>query len=94
MEFNNGTTVTGGGLRGTFSVTRAEGGLFAPTLDVAGECVVFAKKTAAGIDLEAPCTFTESTTDRWYWVTSRRTGDMAARGVRRSFVVPANTLVS
>ena len=75
-----GRVITGGPLHGTFTVIESSGGPF-----VAGEsglttCLVYAKKSDAGLDLEAPCTNTDPSGDKWFMLSARKAGDIEAGG--------------
>ena len=75
-----GGTVTGGTLRGTTTITGSSGGPFSEGETSLVVCLVYATKTDAGMDLEAPCTNTDTTGDTWYWMARRTAGDTEAGG--------------
>ena len=75
-----GGTVTGGPLQGTATVIGSGSGPFADGAHYRLSCVVYAKRSDAGLDLEAPCTHTDSEGDQWYVVSIRRTGDTEVGG--------------
>lgn len=75
-----GGTVTGGILRGTTTVTGSSGGPFALGESNLVVCLVYATKTDAGMDLEAPCTNTDASGDTWFWRARRTAGDTEAGG--------------
>ena len=79
LEFA-GQTITGGPLEGTGTVVGSSGGPFAEGGNYRATCFVYVKKAEAGIDLEAPCTFTDSDGDAWYAMAKRRAGDVAVGG--------------
>ena len=73
-------TIVGGASEGTMTVLASSGGPF-----VAGEhghvtCVVYGKSSAAGLELEAPCTLATAAEDELYLVSKRRVGDVEAGG--------------
>ena len=43
-------------------------------------CVVYARTSDTGIDLDAPCTNTDSSGDRWFSLSKRTVGDTAVGG--------------
>ena len=79
LEFA-GQTITGGPLEGTGTIARSSGGPFAEGGNYRAACVVYVKKSDAGIDLEAPCAFTDSDGDAWYTMSKRQAGDVAVGG--------------
>lgn len=68
--------VTGGSSSGTTTITKSSGGLFPEGSSTLLDCIVFAKKSSAGIDLEAPCTQTDSAGDKLFVMAKRRAGDV------------------
>ena len=76
-EFGD-TTVTGGGSSGTITVTKSSGGPFVEGTSGLIQCIVFAKKSPAGMDLEADCPATFSSDDTILYVSKRRSGDVVA----------------
>ena len=82
-----GEFITGGPLDGTATVIEGGGGPFADGANYRLSCVVYGKRSDAGLDLEAPCTHTDSEGDKWFAVATRRTGDTevggGGHGVRR-----------
>ena len=75
-----GQTVTAGPLQGTGSVVASSGGPFAQGSHYRAVCLVYARSSDSGLELEAPCTFTDSDGDAWYGLARRRAGDVAAGG--------------
>ena len=61
-----GTTITNGPLRGTATIVRSGTGPFAQGSRYGAACLVYAKESAVGIDLDVPCAFTDSSGDKWY----------------------------
>jgi hypothetical protein len=82
-------TVIGGSSSGTATIVKSSGGLFVEGASDLAECIVFAKRSAAGLDLEAACTTTSSTGDKVYSVAKRKSGDVTAgsKGEGRSQIV-------
>ena len=82
-----GETITGGSLQGTATVIESSGGPFADGANYRLTCVVYGRRSDAGLDLEAPCTHTDSEGDEWYVVAIRRSGDTevggGGQGIRR-----------
>ena len=73
-------TIVGGASEGTMTVLASSGGPF-----VAGEhghvtCVVYGKSSAAGLEIEAPCTMATAAEDKLYLVSKRRAGDVEEGG--------------
>ena len=75
-----GGSVTGGSLQGTVTVVESSGGPFVAGAHERITCVVYAKSTEAGIDLDAPCTMTAPSGDTWYTHSKRRTGTVETGG--------------
>ena len=75
-----GQTITGGSLRGTGTIIESSGGLFANGENYTMTCVVYARKSETGIDLEVPCVMVDSTGDELYLLAERRAGDLEAGG--------------
>ena len=75
-----GQTITGGPLEGTGAVVESSGAPFAEGANYRATCLVYAKKSDAGIDLEAPCAFTDADGDSWYAMAERRAGDVEVGG--------------
>jgi hypothetical protein len=69
-------TVTGGSSSGTVTTVQSSGGPFIEGSSGLFECILFAKKSAAGMDLEAPCTSTDASGDKIFSVAKRRSGDV------------------
>jgi len=79
MEHGDGT-VTGGSSAGTSTILKSSGAPFTEGASSAFECVIFAKKTAAGMDLEAPCASTDASGDKVFSVARRKVGDVSEGG--------------
>jgi len=81
--------VIGGSSNGTSTVTRSSGALFKEGSSSLMECIVFAKKSAAGMDMEAPCTTISSSGDKLFMLAKRKIGDVTAgsTGEGRSEIV-------
>ena len=75
-----GQTVTGGPLRGAATIIASSGAPFADGANFGAECVVYAKRSEAGIDLESACTLIGPSGDRLYLLAQRRRGDIEAGG--------------
>ena len=75
-----GRTITGGPLHGTVTVTESSGGPFVEGESGLVACLVHAKKSEAGLDLEAPCTHTDPSGEQWYVLATREAGDTEAGG--------------
>ena len=73
-------TVTAGTLEGTATIHASSGEPFSHGEHGLIECVVYAKSTTEGVSLEAPCTTTDGSGDRWYTLSHRSEGDIAAGG--------------
>ena len=70
----------GGVAEGTNTVTESSGAPFAPGDHSHAVCVVFGKRSAAGLDLSAPCTQTDADGDSYYTLSKRIAGDVDAGG--------------
>jgi len=82
LEFP-GQLITGGALQGAAQIVRSTGGLFAEGSNALFECIVFAKKSDAGMDLESPCIMTDTSGDKLFYVSKRKAGDMSTGGEGR-----------
>jgi hypothetical protein len=71
-----GEIVTGGSSSGTATTIQSSGSPFVEGSSDLAECIVFAKRSATGFELEAPCTTTSSAGDKIFTVARRRTGDV------------------
>ncbi len=78
-----GHAVTGGSLRGTTTVTRSDGGPFVEGETNLVVCIFYGTMTDTGINLEAPCTNTDSSGDTWFWTARRTAGDTHVGGEGR-----------
>ena len=74
------TSYTGGPLEGSVTILQSSGGPFVEETHQRVSCLVYAKRSEAGIDLEAPCTMTDAAGDKWYTHSIRRAGDVEAGG--------------
>ena len=72
-----GTTITSGPLRGTATIVRSSASPFAQGSHHNATCLVYARESAAGVDLEVPCIFTDSLGDKWYMLV-KESADHAA----------------
>ena len=72
--------VRAGTLDGTVTIIKSSGGPFETGSSGTVSGVGYIKKSAAGIDLESPGTFTDSSGDKWYSVARRSAGDQAVGG--------------
>jgi hypothetical protein len=79
LEFA-GQTITGGALQGAATIVRSSGGIFVEGANALLECIVYAKKSDAGMDLESPCIMTDAVGDKLYYISRRKAGDMSAGG--------------
>ena len=71
-ERGAGETVVGGSSSGTATVIKTSGGAFTEGSSDLADCIVFAKRSAAGLDLEGDCTTTSSSGDKIFSVARRR----------------------
>ena len=71
---------TGGASEGSITVLESSGAPFVAGTHQRITCVVFARSTEAGIDLDAPCTVTAPSGDTWYSHSKRRTGNVETGG--------------
>ena len=72
--------VRAGKLDGTVTIIKSSGGPFEVGSSSTILGLLYLKKSAAGIDLESPGTFTDSSGDKWYSVARRSAGDQAVGG--------------
>ena len=73
-------TVSAGTMEGTVTTLASSGEPFTQGDHSLVTCVFYAKSTAEGVSLEAPCTATDGSGDRWYTLSHRSVGDIAAGG--------------
>lgn len=73
-------TVTAGTLEGTVTTHTSSGEPFVEGDHSLVKCMVYAKSSAESMNLEAPCTTTDASGDRWYTLSHRRAGDVSAGG--------------
>lgn len=73
-------TISTGTLEGTVTTQASSGEPFTQGEHSLVRCVFYAKGTAEGVSLEAPCTTTDGSGDRWYTLSRRNAGDTATGG--------------
>ena len=73
-------TISAGTLEGTVSTQASSGEPFTQGEHSLIRCVFYAKSTAEGVSLEAPCTTTDGSGERWYTLSRRNAGDTATGG--------------
>ena len=73
-------TYFGGSLEGSTTVLASSGDPFAAGGHSLSTCVVFGKRSAAGLDLKTACTTVNASGDTLYLVAERRAGDVEAGG--------------
>jgi hypothetical protein len=73
-------TVTGGSSSGTSTVIRSSGDPFVEGSSSLYGCIIFARKSAAGLDLEAPCTGTDPSGDKIFSLAKRKVGEVIPGG--------------
>ncbi len=69
-----GGTLVGGASAGTNTILESSGGPFAAGEHSQVTCVVYGKRSAAGLDLEASCTSTAAGGDKLYSISKRSAG--------------------
>lgn len=72
-----GGTIVGGASAGTNTILESSGGLFAAGEHSSVTCVVYGKRSAAGLELEAPCISTTAAGDKLYSISMRSAGGVA-----------------
>ena len=75
-----GGSVSGGSLDGVVAILESSSGPFVEGVRDRVTCIVLAKRSQGGIDLEAPCTATNASGDQWYTLSKRSSGDLEAGG--------------
>ena len=81
VTFEHGDgSITGGPLHGVTTIINSSGGPFVSRRSSTFVCLGFVKKSSAGIDLEAPCTVTDSNGDKAFSVFRRKAGDVDSGG--------------
>ena len=73
-------TVWGGVSKGTSTVVESSGEPFVAGDHNAVTCVVYGKKSAAGTEIEAPCTSNAAEGDKLYTLSKRSEGDVEEGG--------------
>ena len=73
-----GGTIVGGTSAGTNTILKSSGGPFAAGEHSHVTCVVYGKRSAAGLALEAPCTSTIAAGDKFYLMSKRSAGGVEA----------------
>ena len=73
-------SIKAGSTEGTSTIVGSSGGPFIVGESSTYSGVIYAKKSAAGIDLEGPGITTDSTGDKWFWVARRNIGDQKTGG--------------
>lgn len=73
-----GGTIVGGTSAGTNTILEGSGGPFAAGEHSHVTCVVYGKRSTAGLALEAPCTSTTAAGDRLYSISKRSAGGVEA----------------
>ncbi len=73
-------TISVGTLEGTVTTQASSGEPFTEGEHSLVRCVFYAKSTAEGVSLEAPCTTTDGSGNRWYTLSQRSAGDTATGG--------------
>ncbi|MDE0059303.1 MAG: hypothetical protein OXI22_23300 [Defluviicoccus sp.] len=69
-----GGTIVGGASAGTNTVLESSGGPFPAGEHSHVNCVVYGKRSAAGLELEAPCLSTTAAGDKLYSISKRSAG--------------------
>ena len=69
-----GGTIVGGGSAGTNTVLESTGGPFAEGEHSNVNCVIYGKRSAAGLEIEGPCISTTAAGDKFYLVSKRSAG--------------------
>ena len=75
-----GAEVFGGSLQGVSVIVESSGGPWVEGARNRRTCVVFGRRLAEGVNLEAPCTLTDESGDQWFTVSKRTVGDVAVGG--------------
>ncbi len=79
FDFDGGS-ITGGTLEGSVTVLQSSGGPFVEGTHERVTCLAYARRSEAGLDLEAPCTMTAPSGDEWYTISRRTSGDVETGG--------------
>ena len=75
-----GETIFSGTLEGSVTILESTGGPFVKGGHSVSKCVVYGKRSVAGVDLETPCTTTNASGDHLYLLARRSAGDVKAGG--------------
>ena len=73
-------TITAGPLEGTASVIGSSGGPFVEGEHSLVSCLVYAKRSSEGMNLESYCTTTDASGEKWHTLSQRSTGNVATGG--------------
>ena len=77
---HGGAEVFGGPLQGVAVIVESSGGPWVVDAKGRRTCVVFGRRGAEGLGLEAPCTVTDASGDQWFTISKRNVGDMEEGG--------------
>ena len=69
-------TITGGALEGTSTIIESSGGPFVAGENSRGTCMVYAKRSEAGLELESSCVTTNAMGDKLFLLAQRTLGDV------------------
>ncbi len=72
--------VTAGPMHGTATVVKSSGGLFEEGEHYISTCLVYARRSRLGLDLESACKFTNNEKETFYALARRRAGDTKSGG--------------
>lgn len=75
-----GETVFSGMLDGSVTILESSGSPFVAGRHSMSKCLAYGKRSAAGMDLETPCTIADPSGDRLYLLAKRSAGDVNAGG--------------
>jgi len=79
LEFAGGTYFAGS-LEGSVTILASSGDPFVEGRHSLSTCLVLAKRSAIGVDLESPCTIVNPSGDTLYLMAKRSAGDVEAGG--------------
>ncbi len=73
-------TITGGALEGVSTIIESSGGLFVVGAHSRITCMVYAKRSEAGLELESPCVTVNAMGDKLFTLGKRTLGDIGGAG--------------
>ena len=80
FEFAAQTIITGGALEGVSTIIESSGGPFVVGENSRSTCMVYAKRSEAGLELESPCVTVNAMGEKQFLLGKRTLGDVGESG--------------